>query len=144
MHKNSKWKPLKLRALDDNDLLIFSECIHEAIFLPSEVNYNYKEKQFAMAVERFTWEYSKGEDFNLMQVLSILMINGVQKVETKDYLYKDTINHLISISYIDNNILILLNNDQIINLKVEKWSCILEDVGKPWFPATTPTHFKND
>ena len=66
MHKKSKWKPLKLRAIDDNDLLIFSECIHEAIFFPSEVNYDYKEKQFAMAVERFTWEYSKGEDFNLM------------------------------------------------------------------------------
>ena len=144
MKNKIDWRPLKLRAVDDRDLLIFSECIYDAIFLPSELHYDHKTKQFAMAIERFTWESADGKDYNLMQVLSILLVNGVEKVETKDYLKNNTINNLISISNVDNNILILLNDDQVLNLKVIEWSCILRDVGKPWFPAITPTHFKND
>ena len=50
----------------------------------------------------------------------------------------------ITITNIDNNILILFNNDQTINLKVKGWSCILEDIGKPKWPATAPTHLKNE
>ena len=144
MKNKIDWRPLKLRAEDDSDLLVFSECIYNAILLPSELNYDYKSKQFAMAIERFTWESAGGKDYNLMQVLSILLINGVEKVETKYYFKSNTINNLISISNIDNNILILLNDDQVLNLKVIEWSCILRDVGKPCFPAVTPIHLKND
>ena len=79
-----------------------------------------------------------------MQVLSVLIINGVKKINIKDIKKKNTIKNILSISNIDNNILILLNNEEIINLKVEKWSCILEDIGKPIFPAITPSHLKNE
>ena len=75
--KSSKcWTPLKLRALDDRDLLIFTQCLYESIFLPTELNFNKKEKLFAMAIERFTWEIAEGKDYNLMQVLSVLIVNG--------------------------------------------------------------------
>ena len=141
---NNNWKPLKLKAIDDNDLVVFSECIYQAILLPTEIDYNPKEDKFAMAIERFTWEIASGKDYNLMQVQSVLIINGVKKIETKNYFEKSFIGHLISISNVDNNILILLNNDLIINLKVDKWICILRDMGTPFFPATTPTHFTND
>lgn len=138
------WKPIKLRAIDDSDLLVFSECIYEAIVLPSEINYDINQKRFAMAIERFTWEKANGKDYNLMQVLSILVVYGVQKLDTKDFKRTSHFSNLRSISYIDNNILILLNNEKIINLKVKKWSCTLEDIGIPTYPPTTPSHFKNE
>tara|TARA_X000000950_G_scaffold158599_1_gene194399 strand:- start:271 stop:708 length:438 start_codon:yes stop_codon:yes gene_type:complete len=141
---SNNWKPLKLKAIDDNDLVVFSECIYQAILLPTEIDYDPKEDKFAMAIERFTWEIASGKDYNLMQVQSVLIINGVKKIETKNYFKKNSIGHLISISNVDNNILILLNNDLIINLKVDKWQCILRDMGTPFFPATTPAHFRND
>tara|TARA_A100001015_G_scaffold150894_1_gene167309 strand:+ start:87 stop:524 length:438 start_codon:yes stop_codon:yes gene_type:complete len=141
---SNNWKPLKLKAIDDNDLVVFSECIYQAILLPTEIDYDPKEDKFAMAIERFTWEIASGKDYNLMQVQSVLIINGVKKIETKNYFKKNSIGHLISISNVDNNILILLNNDLIINLKVDKWKCILRDMGTPFFPATTPAHFRND
>ncbi len=144
MSNDISWQPLKLKAIDDNDLLVFSECIYQAIMLPSEINYEPKQEQFAMAIERFTWESAAGKDYNLMQVQSVLIISGVQNIETKNYLRQNHISHLISISNIDNNILILLNKDQIINLRVNKWSCLLRDMGKPYFPAITPSHLKND
>ena len=142
--KLEKWSPIKIRAEDDADLQVFSQCLYEAIILPSYRYFNKEKKQFAMALERFTWEASKGKDYLLMQVLSVLIINGVKKINIKDIEKKNTIKNILSISNIDNNILILLNNEEIINLKVEKWSCILEDIGKPTFPATTPTHLKNE
>jgi hypothetical protein len=142
--KSKKWSPIKIRAEDDADLQVFSQCLYEAIVLPSEVYFNREKKQFAMAIERFTWEISEGKDYLLRQVLSVLIINGVKKINIKDITKKNTIKNILSISNIDNNILILLNNEEIINLKVEKWSCILEDIGKPIFPAITPSHLKNE
>ena len=140
----SKWKPLKLRAEDDLDLQVFSQCIYQAIVIPSEVNYNAKRKQFAMLLERFTWECAEEKDYLLMQVLAVLIINGVNRLEIKDVFKKNTIKNILSISNVDNNILILLNNEKIINLKVKEWNCVLEDIGKPIFPPTAPSHFVND
>ena len=49
MECSKKWKPLKLRALDDQDLEIFSQCLYEAIIISTEINYNKNKKQFAVA-----------------------------------------------------------------------------------------------
>ncbi len=144
MTLEKSWKPLKLRAIDDRDLHVFTQCIYESILLPSELNFNKKEKLFAIAIERFTWEIADGKDFNLMQVLSVLVVNGAYDIQKDQAIERQGIKNLRSISNIDNNILILLNNEQTINLKVKNWSCILEDIGKPKWPATTPTHLKNE
>lgn len=144
MMRTKVWKPLKLRAIDDGDLIIFSQCIYEAIFLPNELRFDKKEKIFALAIERFTWEVADGKDYNLMQVLSVLFVNGVYEIQNDKLFNEQEIKNLRSITNIDNNILILFNNDQTINLKVKGWSCILEDIGKPKWPATAPTHLKNE
>ena len=143
MNIEFKWKPIKLRAEDDGDLQIFSQCLYEAIVLPSEIKYDKRKKQFAMALERFTWEASEGKDHMLLQVLCILVVNGVMGVEAKKINQINKIKNLLSISNVDNNILILLNDEDIINLNVKKWSCTLEDIGKPISPAITPNHFQN-
>ena len=58
----------------------------KSIVLPSEINFEKKKQRFAMAIERFTWEHAKDESHLLMQVLSILVINYVEKVDLKIYL----------------------------------------------------------
>ena len=50
---------------------------------------------------------------------------------------------MLSINNYDDTILILLNDNKIITLEAYKWTCLLEDIGKPW-PAVTPTHLRND
>jgi len=139
-----EWKPLKLMAVDDQDLQIFSQCLYESIIISSEINYNKKTKQFAMAIERFTWEAAHGQSHLLMQVLAVLVINNVETVDMQNIFNTNKIKNILSISNIDNNILILLNNEKIINLKVKKWSCLLEDIGRPFSPATVPTFPKNE
>ena len=144
MKIRSNWKPIKLRAIDDQDLEIFSQFLFESIVLPSEINFEEKKQQFAMAVERFTWEHAKEESHLLMQVLSILVINNVEKVDLKNLSNNPKIKNILSISNIDNNILIMLNDGEIITLKVKKCFCLLEDIGKPIYPAIIPAYSKNE
>ncbi len=84
MEISQNWKPIKLKAIDDQDLQVFSQFLIESIVLPSEINFETKNQRFAMAIERFTWEHAKGESHLLMQVLSILVINYVEKVDLKN------------------------------------------------------------
>ncbi len=144
MEISQNWKPIKLKAVDDQDLQVFSQFLYESIVLPSEINFEEKNQRFAMAIERFTWEHAKDEGHLLMQVLSILVINYVEKVDLRNVSNRNTIKNILSISNIDNNILIMLNDDEIITLKVKKCFCLLEDIGKPIYPAITPAYSKND
>ena len=138
------WSPVRLKAIDDKDLQIFSQFLYEAIVLPSEIKFEEKNQRFAMAIERFTWEHAKDESYLLMQVLSILVIDYVEKVDMKNISTNYKIKNILSISNIDNNILIMLNDDEVITLKVKKCFCLLEDIGKPIYPAIIPAYSKND
>ena len=138
------YKPIKLRAIDDNDLSVFSDCIYQSILLSSELMYDKKTKIFLLALERFTWEIAEGEDHKLQQVSSILTITGVEKVLDNSIFFNNLIYNVLSITNYDNNIFILLNDNKIITLETYNWSCLLEDVGKPKWPAVTPSHLRND
>ena len=144
MEIRQNWSPIKLKAVDDQDLQVFSQFLYESIVLPSEINFEEKNQQFAMAIERFTWEHAKDESHLLMQVLSILVINHVEKVDLKNISNNYKIKNILSVSNIDNNILIMLNNNEVITLKVKKCFCLLEDIGKPIYPAIIPAYSKND
>ena len=144
MEIRQNWSPVKLKAVDDQDLQVFSQCLFEAIVLPSEINFEENKQRFAMAIERFTWEHAKNESHLLMQVLSILVINYVEKVDLKNIYNNYKIKNILSISNIDNNILIMLNDDEVITLKVKKCFCLLEDIGKPTYPSVIPVYSKND
>mgnify|MGYP001961110449 CR=1 FL=1 len=144
METRQNWTPIKLKAVDDQDLQIFSQFLYESIVLPSEIKYEKKNQRFAIAIERFTWEHAKDEDHLLMQVLSILVINYVEKVDMKNIFNNYKIKNILSISNIDNNILIMLNDGEVITIKVKKCFCLLEDIGKPINPAIIPTYSKND
>ena len=138
------WSPVKLKAVDDQDLQVFSQCLFESIVLTSEINFEENKQRFAMAIERFTWEHAKNESHLLMQVLSILVINYVEKVDLQNIYNNHKIKNILSISNIDNNILIMLNDNEVITLKVKKCFCLLEDIGKPTYPAIIPAYSKND
>ena len=144
METRQNWSPIKIKAVDDQDLQVFSQFLYESIVLPSEINFEEKNQRFAMAIERFTWEHARDESHLLMQVLSILVINYVEKVDLKNIYNNYKIKNILSVSNIDNNILIMLNNNEVITLKVKKCFCLLEDIGKQIYPAIIPAYSKND
>ena len=48
MEIKQNWSPIKLKAVDDQDLQIFSQFLFESIVLPSEINFEEKNQQFAV------------------------------------------------------------------------------------------------
>ena len=42
MEIRQNWSPVKLKAVDDQDLQVFSQCLFESIVLPSEINFEKK------------------------------------------------------------------------------------------------------
>ena len=99
MQIKQDWKPIKLKAIDDQDLQVFSQFLYEAIVLPTEINFEKKNQQFAMALEIFTWEHAGKESHLLMQVLSILVIKFVEKINLKEILNNKKIK-IVSVSFI--------------------------------------------
>ncbi|MEO1192905.1 MAG: DUF2948 family protein [Pseudomonadota bacterium] len=49
-------KPLKLRARDDDDLLVLSSLLQDALVPPQEMRYITSERRFVMLANRFRWE----------------------------------------------------------------------------------------
>ena len=41
METRQNWSPVKLKAVDDQDLQVFSEFLFESIVLPSEINFDF-------------------------------------------------------------------------------------------------------
>ena len=72
---NTNYKPLKLRAEDDNDLEVLSKCLFEAICFDNEMTYMKEKNIFLLSVERFTWESCDGRDEDLLQVLCLSLIH---------------------------------------------------------------------
>ena len=42
MEISQNWTPIKLKAIDDQDLQVFSQFLIESIVLPSEINFEKK------------------------------------------------------------------------------------------------------
>ncbi len=144
MLPNEGWKPLKLKAEDDEDLEIFSECLYESIFSIKEMKFVEIEKSFIMTLERFTWECAFGKDEELRQVLSVVVFQNINAMELNfQNKYRNKFLNLKSIACEKDIIVILFNYENSINLKTSKLECSMEDIGKPIWPALTPGHFKN-
>ena len=46
MEISQNWKPIKLKAVDDQDLQVFSQFLFESIVLPSEIYFEKKNQRF--------------------------------------------------------------------------------------------------
>ena len=101
---DSNYKPIKLRAEDDNDLEILSKYLFEAICFDNEMKFLKEKKIFLFSVERFTWESYEGKDENLLQVLCIIQIHFVDSYFMENILNKQSkgLHSLISIAYDKN------------------------------------------
>ena len=141
---NINYKPIKLRAEDDNDLEVLSKCLFEAIVFDSEITFLKDKNTFLMSVERFTWECSEAKDENLLQVLCIIQIHCVDSFIVENILDKKSkgLHSLVSIAY-DNGILMFAFDQKAsIRFSVRDLKLYIEDVRKPIKPAVVPIRNK--
>ena len=134
-----EWKKLKLRAEDDDDLEIFSECLFEAVIKVDNIKFVNKKKYFVILLDRFVWELAKGKSAELMQVTSLIYFENIYNIDIK-IKNRSNLLFLNSLTYQDNNIFIFFNDNSLIRLESDRLSCLLEDVSNPVWPALAPNH----
>ena len=143
---DSNYKPIKLRAEDDNDLEILSKYLFEAICFDNEMKFLKEKKIFLFSVERFTWESYEGKDENLLQVLCIIQIHFVDSYFMENILNKQSkgLHSLISIAYDKNILMFTFDNNASIRFNLEGLKLYIEDIGKPIKPAVVPVRIKGE
>lgn len=135
-------KPLRLVAMDAEDLQVLSALCQDAVFPSTEMEWQRGRKRFGILLNRFRWEdiplAERGgrKPERVQSVLAVENVVGVasQGVPRGD---ADTILSVLSVSFEDGEadrgvVLLTLAGDGAIRLEVEELEVALRDVTKPY------------
>lgn len=135
-------RPLRLMALDAEDLQIVSSLVQDAVFPASEMQWLPSKRQFAVLLNRFRWEdvpyaQRRGRDFERVQ--AILLVEDVEKVQSQGVKKgdADTILSILSLSFVASEdgmgrLEMTLAGDGAIAMEVESLNVMLQDVTRPY------------
>lgn len=135
-------RPLRLKALDPDDLPVVAALIQDAVFPIAEMAWDRKRRRFAILLNRFRWEDKvqaerRGRDFERVQ--SVLAFEDVTRVYSQgiDRKQSDTILSVLTLAFRPGEdgaglIEITLAGDGAIALEVEALEITLRDVTRPY------------
>ncbi len=140
--------PLRLKALDAEDLAVLSSLTQDAVFPAAEMRWDRKARRFALLVNRFRWEIgaTAGQKERVQAVLAFedvmrVQSHGVSKADP------DMVYSLLAVTYQPaedgaGRIELTLAGDGAIALDVEALEVVLRDVTKPYVAPSgkTPSH----
>ncbi len=140
-------KPLRLKALDVDDLQVLSALAQDAVFPGHEMRWMPTERRFAILLNRFRWE-DKGatppERTQAVLVIEDVMAVKSQGVSKGD---KDIILSLLSIAFEPGEdgtgrVILTLAGDGAIACDVEALEVVLRDVTRPYVAPSrkAPSH----
>lgn len=134
--------PLRLRALDAEDLKVVSSLVQDSVFPASEMAWDRTHRRFGVLLNRFRWEdreaaTRRGRDFERVQsVLSVEDVVAVrsQGVERGD---PDTILSVLAVEFEPGEdgtgrVILTLAGDGAIDIAVEALEVLLRDVTRPY------------
>ena len=147
-------KPLKLRALDAEDLEVVSACLQDAVVPLSEITYLPGERRFAMVASRFRWENCDPTDdadanqdanpdrgayerINCGVVFDLVTRARTRNVDLTD---RGQTFDLLAVEALDGGIVLILGGGGEVRLEVERIVCHLQDIGAPWPTQWRPGH----
>jgi len=145
-------RPLRLRALDGDDLAVISALVQDAVFPASEMIWTRKDRRFAVLVNRFRWEdaekaQSRQRAFERVQ--SVLVIEDVQSVQSQGVSRADgdVVLSLMALAFepgVDGGgkVVLTLAGDGVISVAVEALEVVLRDVTRPYMAPSgkAPDH----
>jgi hypothetical protein len=137
--------PLKLIALDADDLSIISAHMQDAIAKVADMAFLRQEKRFAMLIDRFDWIAAVGEGKPLRRRTGV-HFDRVQNARVRgfDLKDKDTRLNLLAVEFAEQDspagtVTLFFSGDAAIQLEVECLEAALSDLGPVW-PAERPRH----
>lgn len=139
--------PLKLVAVDEDDLAVISGALQDAIVPIGDISFRPEEKTFVFAANRFRWEAedprARGERVNAGVTFSNV---GDVRRRGIDFRARDTFLNLLSITCERDGerdtptVRLTFSGDAAIRLETSGLLCHLEDFGEPWPTQWRPRH----
>jgi|TARA_B110000967_G_scaffold209555_1_gene266279 hypothetical protein len=145
-------RPLRLKALDSDDLAVMSSLTQDAVFPASEMRWDRKARRFALLLNRFRWEDAPNAKIgkrSVERVQAMLSIEDVMSVKSQGVQAgdADTIMSLLSVSFEPStdgmgHVLMTLSGDGAIAIEVEALEIMLADVTRPYIAPSksVPQH----
>ncbi len=139
--------PLRLQALDAEDLKVISALVQDAILPASEMRYERKRRRLAMLINRFRWEEQR--DATAERVRTLLLIDDVLAVASQGVPRgdPDLVLSVLALEFDPGEdgtgaVSIILAGDGEIRLQVECLSVMLRDVTRPYraISGQRPSH----
>jgi hypothetical protein len=135
-------RPLRLKALDADDLGVISGLVQDAVFPGSEMTWDRGARRFAVLINRFRWEDAQAAQTRkraFERVQSMLIIEDVMRVQTMgvDPRDGDTVLSVLSVAFIAGDdgmgtVEFTLAGDGAIRVEVEVLEVVLKDVTRPY------------
>ncbi|WP_108814574.1 DUF2948 family protein [Loktanella sp. Alg231-35] len=150
--EDGREQPLRLKALDTEDLQVLAALVQDAVFPVAEMTWDRRARRFAILLNRFRWEDAdkarlRKRDYERVQ--AVLAIEDVVKVQTQgvDKSDADMVFSLLSIAFVPGEdgtgqVELTLAGDGVIGVEVEALEVLLRDVTRPYVaPAKkAPSH----
>ncbi len=144
--------PLRLKALDRDDLAVIAALAQDAVFPSAEMKWDRKARRFAILLNRFRWEdaaNAKARSRSFERVQAVLAIEDVMNVQSQgvDKSDADMVFSLLAIAFLPGKdgagrVELTLAGDGVIALEVEALEVLLRDVTRPYVApsAKAPSH----
>lgn len=144
--------PLRLKALDTEDLAVIAALVQDAVFPAGEMRWDRKARRFAILLNRFRWEdaaNAQARRRSFERVQSVLAFEDVMRVQSQgvDKSDPDVVFSLLSIALEPGEdgrgrVELTLAGDGVIALEVEALEAVLRDVTQPYaaLSGKAPSH----
>ena len=142
--------PLRLKALDAEDLTVVSALVQDSVFPTTEMAWDRARRRFALLVNRFRWEEgARIGDHPPERVQSMLVIDDVMAVASQgiDRGDRDTVLSLLALDWQPGEdgtgrLVLVLAGDGAIAVDVECIDVTLRDVTRPYLAPSrkVPDH----
>ncbi len=141
-------EPLKLIALDEEDLAVLSSLLQDAVLRVADMTYLPKQKRFAAVLNRFDWETAAkegGKDYRRRR--AALRFDRVFGAKLKNLKPRanDRVLSLLAIGFAPKEVpggtlTLTFSGDASIQLEVECIEAELRDLGPEWGTRSKPQH----
>ena len=139
--------PLKLIALDQDDIAIVSTHLQDAVVKVADIVWLPAEKRLVLGVNRFDWEACGCDDPCYKRRRTALRFERVMALRCRnvDPKAKDAVLNLLAVEYNETDapagtITLTFSGGAALRLEVECLECELADLGPTWTAAGRPAH----
>jgi len=139
--------PLKLLALDVEDLQVVSSHLQDAVVRVGDMAYVPSQKRFAAILNRFDWESAEEDGKGYKRRRTALRFDRVLRAQHKDLRPQkpDRVLSLLAIRFDEGEapsgkVTLIFSGDVVIQLDVECVEAEMRDLGPSWSTRRKPEH----